>query len=74
MNWEEVIDVISVVVKEADSRRQIYERLLDVCTYEDQDVIQAFGIDKLFDQVAKDYVEEDLYEEMEDDGYDYDEE
>lgn len=74
MNWEEVIDVISVVVKEADSRRQIYERMLDVCTYEDEEVRRAFGIDKVFDQVAKDYVEDDPFEEMEDDGYDYDDE
>lgn len=74
MNWEEFIDVISSLIKDTSVREHIYDRMMDSCIYTDQEIEQVLGIDKIFDQVAKRYISDDVFEENEDDGYDYDEE
>lgn len=74
MNWEEFIDVISTLIKDHSIREQIYDRMLDSCSYTDQEIREALGVDKVFDQVAKQFIEDDLFEDLDDEGYDYDDE
>ena len=38
MNWEELIDVVSELVKDTDIRKQIYTRMIDNHTHYNEDL------------------------------------
>jgi len=74
MNWEEVVQVISELVKDGDIRRQIYDRMFETCDFDKDEIYAAQDIDRVFDDLSKEYVDfedDDIFEEDED--YDRDE-
>jgi transposase-like protein len=75
MNWEELIDVVSELVKDADIRKQIYTRMIDMHTHYSEDLKDNMGIDPAWDDAIKNYIDTDQEETDEDDyNYDYEEE
>jgi hypothetical protein len=74
MNWEELVYAISDLVRDADTRSQIYDRLLENINYNDEEVRAAFEIDSAFDSVASLYIEDEDFDEEDEDGYSYDDE
>ena len=57
MNWEEVVQVISELVKDGDIRRQIYDRMLETCDFDEGEIYAAQDIDRVFDEVSQEYVD-----------------
>lgn len=70
MDWEEIVNTICDLVKDVELRRQIYDRLLENTHVDEEDVRMALDIDWVFDEVVKNYIED---EEIVD-NYDYEEE
>jgi len=70
MDWEEIVNTICDLVKDVELRRQIYDRLLENTHVDEEDVRMALDIDRVFDEVVKNYIED---EEIVD-NYDYEEE
>jgi len=70
MDWEEIVNTICDLVKDIELRRQIYDRLLENTHVDEEDVRMALDIDRVFDEVVKNYIED---EEIVD-NYDYEEE
>ena len=68
MEWEEV-QIICDSVKEQESRRLIYSRMIESIMVDSSELEDAMGIDSIFDEVAQDYIDEDL-EHDEDDIFD----
>ena len=74
MNWEELIDVVSELVKDADIRKQIYTRMIDNHTHYNEDLEENKGVDPAWDDVVKNYIDEKEDDTDEDDyNYDYEE-
>lgn len=80
MDWNQIISVISDLVKEDNVRSQIYKRLLDGSDWTEKDSIEeeCLGYDDVFDEVWNEFFadedDEDLYEDDGDDlDYDNDE-
>jgi hypothetical protein len=75
MDWEQLINVISELVKDVSIRSQIYKRLLDASDYSERENIQedCLGYDDAFDDVWNEYYaeNEEEDEEQEDDDYEY---
>ena len=69
MDWEEIVNTICDLVKDVELRRQIYDRLLENTHVDEEDVRMALDIDRVFDEVVKNYIED---EEIVD-NYDYEE-
>lgn len=69
MEWEEVVQIICDSVREQDTRRLIYKRLLE-SLYVGDDIDPAIGIDSVFDEVASEYAEEEEDWDDEDNAYD----
>lgn len=78
MDWNQIISVISELVKDDSTRSQIYKRLLDGSDYIEREMIEeeCLGYDDSFDSVWNEYFAEDKDEEDEDeyDSFDYDDE
>jgi len=72
MNWEELIDVISELVKDAEIRKQIYTRMIDMHTHYNEDLKDNMGVDSAWDEAIKNYVDIDEEEETDEDDYNYD--
>ena len=77
MDWNQIISVISDLVKDESTREQIYKRLLDSSSWSERDSIEeeCLGYDDAFDNVWEEYYAEEKQEIDEDDiNYDYEEE
>ena len=74
MDWEEIVNTICDLVKDIELRRQIYDRLLENTHIDEEDVRMALDIDRVFDEVAKNYIEDEEIIEDDDYNYDYEEE
>jgi len=74
MDWEEIVNTICDLVKDIELRRQIYDRLLENTHIDEKDVRMALDIDRVFDEVAKNYIEDEEIIEDDDYNYDYEEE
>ena len=76
MDWNNIITVISELVKDDTIRFQIYKRLLDASDYVDKDIIEedCIGYDSAYDEVWEQYSDLDEDEELfeEDDDYERD--
>lgn len=72
MEWEEVVQIICDSVREQETRKLVYTRLLESIYFDSDDIEAAIGIDSVFDDVAEEYLEEDV-QELEDEDYSYDE-
>lgn len=70
MEWEEVVQIICDSVKEHDTRKLIYKRLLESVYFTEDDLESAFGIDNIFDDVAEEYLEEDEDSILDDQEFD----
>jgi len=76
MDWNQVISVISDLVKDESTREQIYKRLLDTSSWSQRDDIEeeCLGYDDAFDNVWEEYYAEEKQEIDENDiNYDEDE-
>lgn len=78
MDWNQIISVISDLVKEDNVRSQIYKRLLDGSDWSSRDSIEeeCLGYDDAFDNVWSEFFadeEDDYLYEDDGDGLDYDE-
>jgi len=76
MDWNQIISVISDLVKDESTREQIYKRLLDSSSWSERDAIEeeCLGYDDAFDSVWEEYYAEEKQEIDEDDiNYDEDE-
>jgi|APGre2960657404_1045060.scaffolds.fasta_scaffold464730_2 hypothetical protein len=76
MDWNQVISVISDLVKDESTREQIYKRLLDASDWSEKDCIEeeCLGYDDAFDNVWEEYYAEEKQEIDENDiNYDEDE-
>ena len=76
MDWNQIISVISDLVKDASTREQIYKRLLDSSDWTERDAIEeeCLGYDDAFDNVWEEYYAEEKQEIDENDiNYDEDE-
>ena len=76
MDWNQIISVISDLVKDESTREQIYKRLLDSSSWSERDSIEeeCLGYDDAFDNVWEEYYAEEKQEIDEDDiKYDEDE-
>lgn len=67
MEWEEVVQIICDSVKEQETRRLIYRRLLESVLVDSEELDPAIGIDSVFDEVAEEYTEEGDEEDYYDD-------
>ena len=74
MDWEEIVNTICDLVKDIELRRQIYDRLLENTHIDEEDVRMALDIDRVFDEVVKNYIEDQEIIEDDDYNYDYEEE
>ena len=76
MDWNQIISVISELVKEDNVRSQIYKRLLDGSDWSSKDIIEeeCLGYDDVFDEVWSEFFADDEDDEYlnEDDGDDID--
>lgn len=59
MEWEEVVQIICDSVREQDTRRLVYTRLLESLYVSAEDIEPAMGIDSVFDDVAEEYLDEE---------------
>lgn len=66
MEWEEVVQIICDSVKEHETRRLIYTRMIESVMVDSSELEDAMGIDSIFDEVAQDYIDEDLQEDEDD--------
>lgn len=66
MEWEEVVQIICDSVKEHETRRLIYSRMIESVMVDSSELEDAMGIDSIFDEVAQDYIDEDLQEDEDD--------
>lgn len=76
MDWRLIIDVISNLIKDDNTREQIYKRLLDASDYTEKNTIEeeCLGYDDAFDSIwEENFSDEEDESEEEDDDYDYDE-
>ena len=75
MDWDALIEVLLESVKDDVMRADIYKKLFDLVGT--HDASESTDQDDVFDGVLENYIhdeeEEDLYEEDEGDGFDYDE-
>lgn len=69
MEWEEVVQIICDSVKEHETRRLIYTRLIESIMVDSSELDDAIGIDSIFDEVAQEYIDGDL-DELQDDIFD----
>lgn len=69
MEWEEVVQIICDSVKEHETRRLIYKRMIESVMIDSSELEDAMGIDSIFDEVAEEYIDEDV-DQDEDDIYD----
>ena len=69
MEWEEVVQIICDSVKEHETRRLIYNRLIESVMVDSSELEDAMGIDSIFDEVAQEYIDGDL-DELQDDIFD----
>ena len=69
MDWNQIISVISDLVKDESTREQIYKRLLDSSSWSERDSIEeeCLGYDDAFDNVWEEYYAEEKQEVDEDD-------
>jgi hypothetical protein len=77
MDWNQVISVISELVKDESTRSQIYKRLLDGSDYLEREIIEeeCLGYDDAFDTVWKEYFAEDKDDDPDEyESLDYDDE
>jgi len=72
MNWEELIDIIFELVKDAEIRKQIYTRMIDMHTHYSEDLEYNMGVDPAWDEAIKNYIDIDEEEDEEQDDYNYD--
>ena len=76
MDWNQVISVISDLVKDESTREQIYKRLLDTSSWSQRDDIEdeCLGYDDAFDRVWEEFYSEEKQEiDENDNNYDEDE-
>ena len=74
MDWNQVISVISDLVKDESTREQIYKRLLDTSSWSQRDDIEeeCLGYDDAFDNVWEEYYAEEK-QEIDENDINYDE-
>lgn len=70
MEWEEVVQIICDSVREQDTRRLVYTRLLESLYVDSEDIESAIGIDSVFDDVAREYLDEEEDWDDEENAYD----
>jgi len=75
MDWNQVISVISDLVKDESTREQIYKRLLDTSSWSQRDDIEeeCLGYDDAFDNVWEEFYSEEKIE-IDEDNINYEEE
>jgi hypothetical protein len=73
MDWNQLISVISDLVKDESTREQIYKRMLDASDYSEREDIEdeCLGEDDAFDRVWNEYYAEDSDEDENEEDYDY---
>lgn len=70
MEWEEVVQIICDSVREQETRRLVYTRLLESLYVDSEDIEPAIGIDSVFDDVAREYLDEEEDWDDEENAYD----
>jgi len=75
MDWNQIISVISELVKDESTRSQIYKRLLDSSSWSEKDTIEeeCIGYDDAFDSVWEEYFADDKEKYGNENDVDYDE-
>lgn len=89
MDWEQIIDSLMELVKDEETRTEIYKTILEASDDVDENYVEnvVHGIDDAFDNAwtlflesdttdeeEDEHEEDDDYEDDSEEGYDYDEE